>query len=748
MPQEYLIQQTTLNNIADAVRHKGNNYQELTGAIECLDISTRIDDMSDLQFFVISQQDTASDNGGYINNYISRYHGAPGFICVTNKVNPNIEGTPLYNYDISFPDGGNIGSNAIVNIRDIPNNTTKNGKPYFCIPCISNYNYNINYSDANTNYVVIGFYEEPKNNSVGIILDYNVSLIETPDIDSGLIDPTPGVDDGSDTIQSVLINSQNFKYLVYSDCSLSYPTLENYYTDSNEQHYIISADKPVEEDNLLWIKINIDNTNENAVPILYNTQMHDAITTENTQKKSNNIYINPESAKWCIKINNDYIWAPPAEANLWLKNNENQRISYPLTQSTKKINSLSELVKHPNDQSRLYFEPSSSDEGLSIKLNQSIGGASLEIETDDITSIRDYGFYSHSQLVSINASNCLYIGANAFTSCINLTTAWFPNCTSVSGGSACFTGATSIANGALGTPTVPTAHPFKKAAANLESVYFPNASLIGSSAFTNNKKLHTVNAPKAATISANAFQSCTSLANLTLGLSIVDRTNHRIAIKSAIQNLSFPACTYINGYTPSTSGVFYGYSNLATVDFPVCTIIGQNAFYNCSSLTSVKFPVCQEIGSNAFAGCTSLTSVNFSVCQKIGDNAFLSCSSLIQITLPSLKSFGYIGGNIFYPATAVFRDCTNLNEVNLPICEHLGYSMFYGCNNLMKLTLGYSSIVELHGQDTFVNTPILDSSYTGSFGSIYVPSSLVTQYRADSIWSFYSSRITALENLL
>lgn len=694
MPQEYLIQQTTLNNIADAVRRKGNNYQELTGTIDCLDISTRIDDMSDLQFFVISQQDTASDNGGYINNYISRYHDAPGFICVTNKVNPNIERIPLYNYDISFPDGQNIGSNAIVNIRDIPNNTTKNGKPYFCIPCISNYNYNINYSDINNNYVVVGFYEEPKDNSVGIILDYYSNYSPgTPDIDSGLIE-TPGVDDGSNTMYSELINSQNFKYLVYSDCSLSYPTLENYYTDSNEQHYIISADEPVKEDNLLWIKINTDNTNENAVPILYNTQMHDALSTENTQKKSNNIYINPESAKWCIKINNDYIWASPAEANLWLKNNEDQRISYPLTQSIKKINSLSELVKHPNDQSRLYFEPSSSDEGLSIKLDYSTGGAALEIETDDITTIRDYGFYSHSKLVSISAPNCLYIGANAFTSCINLTTAWFPNCSSVSGGSACFTGATNIAKGALGTPTVPTTHPFKKAAANLESVYFPNASLIGSSAFTNNKKLHTVNAPKAATISANAFQSCTSLANLTLGLSIVNRTNHRIAIKSAIQNLSFPACTMISGYTSSTSGVFYGYSNLATVDFPVCQEIGNNAFYDCSSLTSISFPACTTINAQAFYNCSSLTSISFPACTTIYTGAFQNCTSLTTIIL------------------------------------------------------GTSTLCSLVSSNAFSNTPIAISTLTGSFGSIYVPSSLVTQYRADSVWSFYSSRITALENLL
>ena len=122
MGQEYLIQQTTLNNIADAVRRKGNNYQELTGTIDCLDISTRIDDMSDLQFFVISQQDTASDNEGYIDNYISRYHDAPGFICVTNKINPNIEKIPFNNYIISFPNGTNVGSSAKINIQNFLKN--------------------------------------------------------------------------------------------------------------------------------------------------------------------------------------------------------------------------------------------------------------------------------------------------------------------------------------------------------------------------------------------------------------------------------------------------------------------------------------------------------------------------------------------------------------------------------------------------------------------------------------------------
>lgn len=38
------------------------------------------------------------------------------------------------------------------------------------------------------------------------------------------------------------------------------------------------------------------------------------------------------------------------------------------------------------------------------------------------------------------------------------------------------------------------------------------------------------------------------------------------------------------------------------------------------------------------------------------------------------------------------------------------------------------------------------STLTGSFGSIYVPASLVTRYKAATNWATYADRITAIEN--
>ena len=42
------------------------------------------------------------------------------------------------------------------------------------------------------------------------------------------------------------------------------------------------------------------------------------------------------------------------------------------------------------------------------------------------------------------------------------------------------------------------------------------------------------------------------------------------------------------------------------------------------------------------------------------------------------------------------------------------------------------------------STPMVNSTYTGSFGSIYVPASLVDSYKASANWSALSDRITAI----
>jgi hypothetical protein len=62
----------------------------------------------------------------------------------------------------------------------------------------------------------------------------------------------------------------------------------------------------------------------------------------------------------------------------------------------------------------------------------------------------------------------------------------------------------------------------------------------------------------------------------------------------------------------------------------------------------------------------------------------------------------------------------------------------------MTVKLYHSSVVTLSGAAVFTSTPMSNSTYTGEFGSIYVPASLVDAYKSATNWTTYANRITAL----
>lgn len=138
------------------------------------------------------------------------------------------------------------------------------------------------------------------------------------------------------------------------------------------------------------------------------------------------------------------------------------------------------------------------------------------------------------------------------------------------------------------------------------------------------------------------------------------------------------------------------------------TSIGNYAFNSCGSLTTVDFPVATSIGNYAFQGCSSLTTVDFPVATSIGGSAFYSCSKL---------------------TTADF-----------PVATSIGSSAFRMCSKLKSLLLRGNNVCTLN-KNVFVSTPI--SSGTGY---IYVPSSLIEQYKAATNWSTYSAQFRALED--
>lgn len=138
-----------------------------------------------------------------------------------------------------------------------------------------------------------------------------------------------------------------------------------------------------------------------------------------------------------------------------------------------------------------------------------------------------------------------------------------------------------------------------------------------------------------------------------------------------LATINLPDATYIGDYA------FNVCRNLTAVTAPKVTAIGSKALSH-TALKAVAFPELTTIGSTAFYGCNSLTEVDFPKLATIGGSvAFRACSSLTAINFPNLETL---------PDQA-FYDCTALSEVYLPKATSIGESAFDGNTALTKLVL-------------------------------------------------------------
>lgn len=239
---------------------------------------------------------------------------------------------------------------------------------------------------------------------------------------------------------------------------------------------------------------------------------------------------------------------------------------------------------------------------------------------------------------------------------------------------------------------------------SITGVTMTAASWIGSSAFGYAIYLSTAVFPSCETIYYAAFSNC------------------------GLASLSFPVCKTIG------ENAFLGNSSaLKSVYFPECETIGSFAFRKCAALSSVSFPKCETIYTGAFSECQALTSAEFPLCTSLGQSAFKGCYALETAILPMCAS---VGGS-------AFEGCIKLAQISLPNCSVISTNAFSGCSSLASVYLLSTAVVSLASTTAFAYTPISNSSYLGYFGSIYVPSSLVDAYKTASRWSTYSDRITA-----
>lgn len=229
-----------------------------------------------------------------------------------------------------------------------------------------------------------------------------------------------------------------------------------------------------------------------------------------------------------------------------------------------------------------------------------------------------------------------------------------------------------------------------------------------------------------------AFQGCTNLNGAILPECSVISSNAFAGLQQFFSIIA-PSCTSIG------NGAFQGCIYLSQVSFPECTFVGSSAFLRCYSLQRMDFPKCSSVGDYAFRDCSVATYASFPECERLNYGAFFGCRLLESISFPKMQSIGHYA----------LSGCASLALVSFgSYMSYIGASAFNSCFNLVSLYMMYSGVVSLYdayASVAFNNTPMYDNSTsTGVWGTIYVPSSLLTAYQEDSKWSVISSRFSGI----
>lgn len=399
-----------------------------------------------------------------------------------------------------------------------------------------------------------------------------------------------------------------------------------------------------------------------------------------------------------------------------------------------------------------------------------------------VTTVNTSGFYRLATSL-ISLPNCTTIQSNAFYNC-DASKIVVPNVTSIPVQAFLFcqmmsevdvTAATVLANAAfsgcnklqtLSLPNCSAIGPYAVyGCGKLTSVYIPSVKTISSNAFSGCSILTSVYMPNVETISAYAFAGCYSLPSVDLP-KVTSVEYSTFYYCSALEEVNIPSCTSIGSYA------FYK-TKLSTVSFPAVEFVGGSAFAYCLSLQNVSMSECKYLSTSAFCGCSTLNSISlpkltimsswaFGYCYSLsqavlasmtemGGSAFYSCTSLALFSAPVLR---IVGTSAFYNCSVLasvsipvcvsiyegaFNGCSSLSVVELPECLSVGGSAFSRCISLESLYLLASSVARI-SSNAFYSTPMVNSSYLGHFGSIYVPASLLSLYQASSSNSAFSAR--------
>lgn len=282
----------------------------------------------------------------------------------------------------------------------------------------------------------------------------------------------------------------------------------------------------------------------------------------------------------------------------------------------------------------------------------------------------------------------------------------------------------------------------------------PDISILGEGCFKNLRSLKNINLENITKMQPECFSECSSLILNEIPDSVILANSVFYNCEKITLNKLPSATTSVGTY------LFYGCTSITnfTINDGVDISNSAAAFQNCTSMTNIIIPNDATIIPNYFlSNCSSLENINLNDnIIKLSSGSFYGCSKLTLNSLPS--SLTSLGSNCFY-------NCSLLSITEIPKgVTNIQGNCFYQCSSLVTLnilgditTIAYNSFdnsglttlslpnvtsVPTGGKSMFQGTPIDKGT-----GSIYVPDSLVENFKSATNWSSYADVIKPISEM-